>query len=81
MYKFELDEGEQQRLQEWLGEIELRAAKISPDKIDPKSNRPYYGAIGGGLTFSFTPTGLGTVVKVTESLTKETIDLTDYGQW
>lgn len=37
----------------------------------------YTGAIGGRLTYSFTPTGLGTVVKV-KCACGEEIDLTDY---
>lgn len=37
----------------------------------------YAGAIGGRLTYSFTPTGLGTVVRV-KCACDEEIDLTDY---
>lgn len=42
---------------------------------------PYYGAMGGGLTYSFTPTGLGVIVKITEAITGEEIDVTDYDTW
>jgi hypothetical protein len=38
------------------------------------------GAIGGKLTFSFTPTNLGIVTKVKCCCGKE-IDLTDYEDW
>lgn len=41
----------------------------------------YTGAIGGRYTYSFTPTSLGTVVKVYDAITKETIDLSDYDTW
>jgi hypothetical protein len=39
------------------------------------------GAIGGRLTFSFTPTGLGTIIKVRCSICKREIDLTDTNNW
>ena len=39
--------------------------------------KTYTGAIGGGMTFSFSPNGLGTVV-VAKYLDKYEIDLTDY---
>jgi hypothetical protein len=41
----------------------------------------YYGACGGELTYSFTPTSLGLSTKVTHSVTKAEIDLTDYASW
>lgn len=39
------------------------------------------GAIGGEYTYSFTPTTLGTVIKVHNDLTKDEIDLTDYSDF
>lgn len=42
---------------------------------------PYYGACGGALTYSFTPTSIGTVLTVTHGVTKEKLDLTDYDSW
>lgn len=44
---------------------------------------PHYenpGAIGGRLTYCFTPTGLGTIVKIVCSCGEE-LDLTDYDKW
>jgi hypothetical protein len=46
--------------------------------------RPYTGAIGGGLTYEFTPTSLGVVFKVIwgKGLPGEkSLDLTDYDSW
>jgi hypothetical protein len=44
-----------------------------------KNLNKYSGAIGGRFTFSFTPTSLGTVVKVSDAMEqKDTIDLSDY---
>ena len=40
----------------------------------------YSGAIGGRLTYSFTPTGLGLVTKV-KCACGEFIDLTGYESW
>lgn len=38
------------------------------------------GAIGGGMTYSFTPTGLGTIVKV-QCGCGDSFDVTDYDNW
>jgi hypothetical protein len=38
-------------------------------------------AIGGAITFSFTHTTLGTVVKVSCCVCKTEIDLSDYDNW
>lgn len=45
---------------------------------------PYLGAVGGGCTYEFSPTSLGTVCKVTFAAGTKfaaTIDLTDYDSW
>jgi hypothetical protein len=41
---------------------------------------PYEGAIGGSLTYCFTPTSLGTVVVVRHSSGAE-LDLTNFDNW
>ncbi len=38
------------------------------------------GAIGGRLTYQFTPTGLGVII-VVKCACGESVDLTDYGSW
>ena len=89
MYNFGLDGKQIIRLHQWLEEVEKRAydkqteqsSAGDPIGIHSVVKRPYYGAIGGGLTFSFTPTGIGTVVRVTEAITGEVLDLTDYDMW
>jgi len=43
--------------------------------------KAYYGAIGGELTFSFTPTGLGCVITVKHGVTGEELDLTNTDEW
>jgi hypothetical protein len=41
---------------------------------------PYFGAIGGDVTYQFTPTSLGVIMKVLHSSGAE-IDITDYSFW
>jgi len=63
-YKFELDEDEIKKLEAWNKKLK---------KLPPAT-------IGGGYTFMFTPTGLGTVVEVERADGKK-INLTDYDKW
>lgn len=46
-----------------------------------KHHAPSFDALGTQYKFSFTPTGLGTVAEVTNLLTNETLNLTDYNSW
>lgn len=62
---FLLDEKQRKKLSEWM-------------KIH---KQVYTGACGGRYTYSFTPTSLGCVTKVKDSITKEEIDLSDYEDW
>lgn len=39
------------------------------------------GASGGRLSYTFTPTALGTIVNVKDDCTSACIDLTDYDSW
>jgi len=64
--RFSLDKFESEKLKEWFKTKDLSA---------------YSGAIGGRFTYSFTPTSLGTIVKVKDGLDDTTIDLTDYESW
>lgn len=62
---FELTDKEYKKLAQWK-----------------KSHKSVYtGAIGGRYTYSFTPTSLGTVVKVSDAITKTEIDLSNYEEW
>lgn len=44
---------------------------------------PYEGAIGGGITYEFTPTSLGIIERVKYTTYNEVyeLDLTDYKMW
>ena len=48
--------------------------------IDKQGVRPV-GAIGGRFTYSFSPTSIGTVVKVSDCITGKELDVTDYQDW
>jgi hypothetical protein len=71
---FQLDESQSKRLLKWLKEQEVKAEEM-------QGKKPYYGCSGGVLTYMFTPTTIGLVVKVEHGYTKETIDLSDYDSW
>lgn len=42
---------------------------------------PYFGAIGGALTYCFTPTSLGVCVVVKHAGTNAEINVTDFDSW
>lgn len=42
------------------------------------AGKAYYGAIGGAVTYRFTPNSIGTVIVVEHGYTKNEIDITDY---
>jgi hypothetical protein len=75
------------KLNLWLDEVKKKAAKIQAETDFGKSQiakgmkLPYYGPIETGIQFMFVETGIGVVCKVTEIITGETIDLTDYDSW
>lgn len=95
--KFELTAEQTDRLDIWLKEevyptVIERQKKLAEEsgksanpieKYDWASGYPYEGAIGGGLTYHFTPTSIGVVQKVTyeNGLSKFELDLSDYESW
>ena len=90
MHKFELNEQQKARVTAWLKD-EVYPDVIAKQKESGtlngnpiaedcwKNGFPYGGAIGGGVTYMFTPTSIGVVEKV-ESYGKE-LDLTEYDLW
>jgi hypothetical protein len=71
----------------WLDEVKKKAEKIQAEtdfgkrEIAQGMKLPYYGPIESAIQFTFIETGVGVVCKVTEVITGETIDLTDYDSW
>ena len=85
---FELTVGQINQLNEWLVSVEKRAAEMQVQKASVNGWKfpyprplPYHGATGGELTFSFIPNGIGLHCKVTEAITGESVDLSDYDNW
>lgn len=78
MATFQLDKDEETRFSEW-NEIHL--------KNHHGGKEPYGGAIGGRLRWTFSPTTIGTITKVTCTMCLKhhenvhTADLTDYDLW
>lgn len=84
---FSISLSEGKRIREWLRD-EVYPDVIAKQKLDPNyemwkyymgkngEEYPYAGAIGGGVTYSFTPTSIGVIVKV-KAYDKE-YDVTDY---
>lgn len=72
---FQLDADQMKQFVTWRDEQDkVVAQKQGRDEA-------YYGAIGGGYTFCFTPTGLGVALTVVNNVTKEEINLTEYDKW
>jgi hypothetical protein len=91
MNKFELSEDQVKKISEWYESIKPKiveaqnpnfgyAYEVYANPVIDKQE-PYYGTIGGGLTYSFTPTSVGMIIIVKESVTGEELNLTDYDSW
>lgn len=68
-YMFELTKEQTEKVEKWL------------EIVDPSSA---HGAIGGAVTYAFTPTSLGIVTKVIflrGTKHEQVLDLTDYDEW
>ena len=76
MYQFALESAQVSKLSDWLIEHD-KSCKFYDDGTTPVSPT---GAIGGRLTYEFTPTSLGTV-SVVKCACGESINLTDYKSW
>jgi hypothetical protein len=82
--KFETTAEQETKINAWLEELEPKILEKQSEharEMGRMFGSPYYGAIGGGLTYEFTPTGIGVIVKVRESVTGEELDLTNYEEW
>lgn len=92
MYTFTLTDEQTIRLCQWTAEqnrVAVELQKANPPEGAPREllescweeGFPYGGAIGGSLTFMFTPTGLGVVTRVRDAFTHQELDLSDYEDW
>jgi hypothetical protein len=87
--RFIINKAEAETINKWYASLvpeivaiqkKQREASGISDTIVP-DDEPYYGAIGGGLSYAFTPTGLGNILVVTESTTKKTLNVNDALDW
>ena len=78
MHHFYLDDKQLDKLGKWL-EDHFHVCKYYV-KHDDGFEELYVGAIGGALTYSFTPTSVGTAVRVKCACGAE-VNLTDYESW
>ena len=78
--KFELTKEQVELLRPWIEEQnELVLKKQNEGRITDLDIIPFYGIAGGGLTYHFTPTTIGSpTLTVTNCVTGNEIDLTDY---
>jgi hypothetical protein len=63
-----------------LSPEELKRIKEWDDSHKCKITNKYVGAVGGRLTYSFTPTGMGMITIVKCACGKK-LDLTDCSSW
>ena len=87
---FTVSAAEGEKIEQWL-KTEVYPEIIAEQKLDKNypsfapymgengEEYPYQGAIGGGVSYSFTPTSIGTIVKV-QCHGKE-LDVTDYNSF
>lgn len=83
---FLLTEEQKIKLSTWDKEQNDAVHKRQMESSDPNTRRlsaygPYYGAIGGHLTYCFTPTSIGMIVLIKHEGTQSEIDLTEYEAW
>ncbi|GMQ95321.1 MAG: hypothetical protein BMS9Abin13_434 [Patescibacteria group bacterium] len=71
MHNFSFGEKEKNKLSDWLKEH---------NKTCSFADIGNQGAIGGRISYIFTPTGIGCVVEV-KCACGEKVDITDYGDW
>ncbi len=80
---FDLSDDQNEKLEIWMKDQDDKALKIQIERgfLSEQWKKPYYGCSGGAYTYSFTPTTLGTIVKVINNVTKEEINLTNFDEW
>jgi hypothetical protein len=89
VFSFEVTKEQTEKVNAWLKK-EVYPEIIEQQKKDERfrdlvykdedgQEYPYTGAIGGGLTYSFTNTSLGVIIKA--SYGDKELDLTEYDYW
>lgn len=85
---FELNKVEQAKVDEWVQGlrseiIAIQKAGSATSGIDDTitGGEPYYGAVDGGLSYTFIPTGLGTIITVKETITGKKLNVSEACDW
>lgn len=87
--RFTISKADRKRIKEWylslIPEIMSKLKEIFKEQYNELTNEgktPYYGTIcGPRLIYSFGETGIGEIIKVTETITRRELDLSDYDNW
>ena len=80
--QFALNKAEIAVINDWVESLRPEIMAKQGKKYDDISpNEPYYGATGGGLTYSFIPTSLGDIIVVKEAITGKELNVTDALDW
>jgi len=61
--------------------IQKRGSNGDPFRDMMLNEEPYYGATGGGVSYTFTPTSLGTILTVKEAITGKELNVSDALDW
>lgn len=79
---FSVNKSEADVIEKWLEQLKPEIMAIQGDEYkDISPDEPYYGALGGGLTYSFIPTGLGDILVVKETITGKELNVTEALDW
>ena len=76
-----VNKAEQIVIDEWLKSLLPEILKLQGGNHPFGDDEPYYGAIGGGVTYSFTGTGLGNILVVKEATTGKELNVTAALDW
>jgi len=79
---FGINKAEQGVIDDWLAQVQAEVvAKQSKEQQDLGAGQPYYGAVGGGVSYTFTPTSLGMILTVKEAISGKELNVTDALDW
>jgi hypothetical protein len=78
----EVNRAEQDVIDAWLKSLIPEIMTLQGKDANPfGEDEPYYGAIGGGVTYMFTGTGLGNILIVKEATTGKELNVTQALDW
>lgn len=78
---FTINKAEQGVINAWHESLKPEIMALQKGHSPFDDDDPYYGAVGGGLTYSFIPTGVGTIITVKELITGKELNVSDALEW